>query len=70
VPPGIVDSGESIFDYEHLRKCGSKNKKTTAIVPGTCADPTYLKKSKSQTPWYISLRARVNANGFYMKKIL
>jgi hypothetical protein len=27
VPPGIVDSGESIFDYEHLRKCESKIKK-------------------------------------------
>jgi hypothetical protein len=68
VPPGIVDSGESIFDYEHLRKCECKIKKATAIVPGTCAYPTYLKKSKSPSPWYIPLRARVNSNGFYIKK--
>jgi hypothetical protein len=69
-PPGIIGSGESVLYYEYLRNWESKMTKDTAIVSGTCADLTYLKKSKIPSPWYIPLRARVNSNGFYIKKIL
>jgi len=30
--PHIVDSGESIFDYEYLREFDAKNEKASAVL--------------------------------------
>jgi hypothetical protein len=40
----IVDSGESILDYEHIREFESKIGKAIEVVYGTYAEPTYIKK--------------------------
>jgi hypothetical protein len=39
--PHIVDSQESIFDYEYLCEFESKIEKATPIVLGTCGEPIY-----------------------------
>jgi hypothetical protein len=42
----IIDSGDSIFDYDYLREYESQIEKATASVLGTRAKQIYIRKTK------------------------
>ncbi len=44
--PHIFDNGESIFNYEYLRKFEANIAKALTVVQGTCTKLIYEKKSK------------------------
>jgi hypothetical protein len=46
--PHIFDSGESIFNYEYLRKFEANIPKALTVVQGTCTKLVCVKKRKNR----------------------
>ncbi len=54
--PSIVDSGESICDFEYIRDSKSKSNKFSAFLQGTYAEPINTKQPEKLSHWFVPLR--------------